>query len=293
MSKFKSKLALGSANFGLDYGLNNKNGKLDRDELSKILNLAYASGIKYIDTAQAYGDSEQRLGACQISRFQVVTKIGVGLDASFTNNKINSLVIESLDRLSLERLSAVLLHRTELLLGPNGTKIAAGLNDLKERGIVEKIGVSIYSPDILDEVTKLLDLDIVQVPFNLFDQRILKSGWCHRLKDNGTEIHTRSIFLQGLLLSTWPNLPAYFLKNWRDLFREWFDFQRKSGLSADKLALNFGLQQSWIDKIVVGIDSARQLHRLLEIEAGERINSLTGFDVDDVDLIDPSRWRMR
>ena len=292
MHNFKSKLVLGSANFGLGYGIKNKDGRLAGGELLNILNLAKSAGICTIDTAQAYGDSEQRLGSLHKHEFQLITKIGAGLDASFGKNKINSLVRESLDRLSLDRLYAVLLHRTELLLGPDGTKIASELNALKELGIVEKIGVSIYSPDILGEVSGLLKLDIVQLPFNVFDQRIVKSGWSERLKEMGTEIHTRSTFLQGLLLMKQSELPRYFSKNWTALFDEWFDFQEESGAQADEIALDFALQQSWIDKIVVGIDSALQLDRLLQIEANDRCNSLPYFDVNDIDLIDPSRWRI-
>ena len=292
MPNLRSKLALGSANFGLSYGINNKHGKLEKNTLAKIVNLAEASGINTIDTAQAYGDSEQRLGLLLNSKFSVITKIGVNLDTSYYNNKIISLVSESLDRLAVPRLGAVLLHRPELLLGPNGSIIAAELKNLKELGLAEKIGISIYSADILAEVTKLIKLDVIQVPFNIFDQRIVKSGWTEKLKDNGTEIHTRSTFLQGLLLMKQSELHRYFLKNWAALFSEWFDFQEKSGAQADEIALDFALKQSWIDKIVVGVDSALQLERLLQIEANERCNSLPYFDVNDIDLIDPSRWRI-
>lgn len=292
MANSGSKLVLGSANFGLSYGINNNAGKLEKSELINILNLAEASGIKTIDTAQAYGDSEQRLGSLLRSQFSLITKIGANLETSYANNKIISLVTESLERLAVPQLGAVLLHRPELLLGPEGRVIAAELSKLKEMGLTEKIGISIYSCDILAEVTKFTKLDVIQVPFNVFDQRILKSGWSERLKEMGTEIHTRSTFLQGLLLMKESELPKYFSKNWAALFDEWFDFQEKSGAQSDEIALDFALQQSWIDKIVVGVDSAQQLDRLLQIEANGRCKSLPYFDANDIDLIDPSRWRI-
>ena len=293
MNNFRSKLAIGSANFGLSYGIGNKNGKLVKDELTKILNLAEASGINTIDTAQAYGDSELRLSSLLKSKFEVITKIGVNLDKRHSNNKIIALAAESLDRLALHRLGAVLLHRPELLLGPDGPGIAVELNKLKEMGLAEKIGVSIYSSDILAEASKLLKLDVVQVPFNVFDQRILKTGWNEKLKEKGTEIHTRSTFLQGLLLMKQAEIPRHFSKNWAPLFEQWFDFQRKTGAAADEIALDFALQQPWIDKIVVGVDSALHLDRLLKIEANKRFSSLPSFDIDDIDLIDPSCWKIR
>jgi aryl-alcohol dehydrogenase-like predicted oxidoreductase len=287
-----SKLVLGSANFGLRYGISNNGGKLEKTELINILNLAEASGIKTIDTAQAYGDSEQRLGSLLRSKFDVITKIGVNLVSSHANNQMTSLVVESLDRLAVDRLSAVLLHRPELLLGPDGPVIASELNNLKEKGLTDKIGISIYSSEILAKINKLIELDIVQVPFNLFDQRILKSGWSEKLKEKGTEIHTRSTFLQGLLLMKRSEIPKYFSKNWPTLFEEWFYFQRKTGAPADEITLDFALKQSWIDKIVVGVDNALQLDRLLQIEVSKRCKSSPYFDVDDIDLLDPSRWRI-
>jgi len=292
MSNCRSKLALGSANFGLRYGIKNGGVKLEKTELTRILNLAETSGIKTIDTAQAYGDSEERLGSLGRSEFDVITKIGANLGMSYANAEILALVSESLDRLAVNRLGAVLLHRPELLLGPDGPVIAADLNKLKELGLTEKIGISIYAPDILAEVTNLMDCDIVQAPFNVFDQRILKSGWVKKLRDNGTEIHTRSTFLQGLLLMKRCELPAYFSKNWVALFQDWFDYQRNLDVNADEIALDYVLQQPWIDKIVVGVDSVQQLERLLHIETSMRFESLPYFDVDDIDLLDPSRWRM-
>ena len=85
---------------------------------------------------------------------------------------------------------------------------------LKEQGIVSKVGVSIYSPEILTAISGVVKLDIVQVPFNVFDQQILSSGWSDKLKGNGVEIHTRSVFLQGLLLMQQSSLPDYFIKYW-------------------------------------------------------------------------------
>ena len=291
MYNSRSKLVLGSANFGLSYGIYNTDGKLDRTELTNILNLAEAAGVRTIDTAQAYGDSEQRLGSLLRSKFEVITKIGVNFGTGFSDGKIISLVAESLDRLAVHRLSAVLLHRPELLLGPHGPVIAAELNKLKEIGLTKKIGISIYSPDILAEVNNLMKCDIVQAPFNIFDQRIVKSGWSEKLKDAGTEIHTRSTFLQGLLLMKRSSSSVFF-KNWAALFDNWFDFQRKSGFNADEIALNFALQHPWIDKIVVGVDSAQQLDRLLRIEVSKSCTSLPYFDVDDIVLLDPSLWRL-
>ena len=199
MYRFETKLALGSANFGLDYGLTNKGGKISKSQFEQILLEAELAGIQIIDTAQAYGDSETRIGSlCNGDRFKIVTKIGVGLEKGYIPNSITKLVRQSCNRLNQSCLYAVLLHRPELLLSDYRAIIIDELQKLKIQKKVSKIGVSIYSPNILNEITKFIDLDIVQAPFNIFDQRILSSGWAEKLVNNNTEIHTRSVFLQGL-----------------------------------------------------------------------------------------------
>ena len=102
-------------------------------------------------------------------------------------------------------------------MGSHGTAIVKELLVLRERNIISKIGISIYSPEILEEISELCCFDIVQAPFNIFDQQLLLSGWSDKLKEIGVEIHTRSVFLQGLLLMKQASLPTYFSNNWPDL----------------------------------------------------------------------------
>jgi len=291
MTEFSSKLALGSVNFGLDYGVTNSAGKLSHLELEKILHASEEAGIKIIDTAQAYGDSEAQLGAlCRDGRFKMVTKVGVDLVKDRVTNSVSNLVEQSCIRLNQSRLYAVLLHRPEVLLSDQGGEVVKELSTLKEKGLISKIGVSIYSPEILEDLTRLVDLDIVQVPFNVFDQQICSTGWSDKLKNKGTEIHTRSVFLQGLLLMDQSKLPTYFINNWPELFGSWYEFLKMTGSDPVKVALQFALKQEWIDKIVVGVDSAAQLRSLLDIERSEILLELPDLRSEDTNLINPSNW---
>ena len=293
MTEIESKLALGTANFGLNYGISNVEGKLAAKDLENILNLAFQSNVNTIDTAQAYGDSESRLGQINTQEFQFVTKIGVGLGGNYRPKSIQKLVIESLSRLKLDSLNGVLLHRPEILLGNDGNEIASELRYLKEIGLIKNIGVSIYGPELLGSLSKVIELDIVQAPFNVFDQRILASGWSDRLKERGTKIHTRSIFLQGLLLLGKSKLDGFFLKNWPDLFANWFAFQNETEVRAEIIALDFGLRQPWIDKIVVGVDTVDQLSQLLMIESLDRCAVSPQIAIEDENLLHPSNWRLK
>ena len=289
----KSKLVLGTANFGLHYGLANRVGKVSQNELIKVLSICRGVGIEFIDTAQAYGDSESRLGAlCDDGHFKMITKISSGLDSGFFEKRVTQLVLQSCKRLNQSNLYAIMLHDPEVLFGESANKIISDLIFLKDQNIVSKIGVSIYSPDILDNILKLLDIDIIQAPFNIFDQKILASGWSKKLKERGVEIHTRSVFLQGLLLMKQNNLPAYFKNNWPVHFDTWYGFLRDNRIHALEVALKFALQQDWIDKIVVGVDSVAQLETLLAIEKSSKSIDFPLLGCDDPKLINPSKWNL-
>lgn len=293
MSKTSSKLALGSANFGLEYGLTNATGKISDKELASILNYAVCAGVDLVDTAQAYGDSEVRIGShCDNAQFEIITKIGVELDNKYFARNLTSSVKQSCKRLNKKKLYAVMLHRPEVLLTNQGNAIIRALEALKEQGVIEKIGVSVYSPDILASISTLFELDIVQVPFNIFDQQILSSGWSDKLKRNGVEIHTRSVFLQGLLLMKRCNLPGYFIQSWPAHFDAWYGFLNDSRADALEVALKFALDQEWIDKIVVGVDSVAQLKTLVEIEKAPKSFNFPLSGCTDANLINPSKWSL-
>ena len=222
--------------------------------------------------------------------FKIITKIGLDLENSFVKNNVSGLVQKSCEALNEVRLYAVLLHHPEVLLGDHGKTIIRELSVLKEKNIIAKIGVSIYSPEILGAISKLFKLDIVQAPFNIFDQKMSSSGWSDKLKANEVEIHTRSVFLQGLLLINRSQLSTYFSKNWPDLFDAWYKYLKDNNSKALNVALNFALKQDWIDKVVVGVDNVSQLRALLEVEKFSSSLNFPQLSCDDPNLINPSRW---
>ena len=294
MTKATSKLALGSANFGLDYGVANNSGRISDDELADILSFAQEACIEVIDTAQAYGDSESRIGSlCDDNEFNFVTKIG----AEFTNSTLDQSVISSVKqsckRLNQSRLYAVMLHRPEILLSDHGSEVVRELQMLKEQGIISKVGVSIYAPEILVAISRVIKLDIIQVPFNIFDQQILSSGWSDKLKSADVEIHTRSVFLQGVLLMQRSSLPKYFTKYLPAHFDAWCKFLNDNRADPLEVALKFALQQNWIDKVVVGVDSVSHLNALVKIENSVEQVDFPLLGSDDPNLINPSKWVLK
>ena len=208
-----NKLALGTVQFGMKYGIANDSNTFPQSEIKEILKLAALKNINTIDTAISYGSSEKNLGKEKLDTFNVITKL-----KSLPNNKRNiSLWVEkeinsSLKRLNQKKVYGLLLHNTMDLIGVNGNKIYDALLELKEKNLISKIGISIYSPDELDIIISKFKIDIVQSPFNVFDTRLQDSGWMKELYDMNIEIHTRSTFLQGLLLMHEEKIPSKFSK---------------------------------------------------------------------------------
>ena len=286
------KLALGTVQFGLDYGVANVVGQVQLAEARSMLSLASASGIDVLDTAIAYGTSEEVLGKVGADRFRVVTKLPSLplIDEDGIACWVRDQVEASLARLGQKQIYGLLLHRPHDLLGADSDLLIQALIDLKATGIIEKIGISIYSPDELDPICKKVQIDLVQAPLNVIDRRMETSGWLDRLKDDGVEVHTRSVFLQGLLLMERSKIPQKFAR-WSKLWDQWHEKLKISGVSslAACLAYPFSLEQ--VDRVLVGVDVAMQLAEIIQVSDQEGVDLDTSFMTStDTNLINPSNW---
>jgi len=284
-----NRIAIGTAQFGLDYGITNKLGRVSRSDVAEILTLAKKWNVDVLDTASVYGDSEEILGGLNTEAFRIVTKlpaiqVGTRIDASW----VVSEAIKSATNLRRPRVSGLLVHSPEDLRGVNGAELVRGLQLVKERGLAEKIGVSIYDPGDLEWISELLKLDLVQAPFNVFDRRILQSGWLERLTESGVELHTRSVFLQGALLTGVQNLPSA-LKPWASKFSEFEDWAGSVGLRLPEAAILCPLSVRGIGKVVVGFLSSTHLEEVLRVNDIEPV-AFPDFGVDDPGLINPVNW---
>ena len=287
------KLTLGTAQFGLDYGVANAIGQVNKEETLEILTFAKQAGINTLDTAIGYGDSEKRLGQAGMGSWNIITKLPeVNVEHSDINVWVNSQINNSLLRLNVLSVYGILLHRPLQLLEKNGSQLWNSLEGLKERSITKKIGFSVYSPDELDKLWKAGFIpDIVQAPYNVFDQRLKDSGWLSKLNDNKVEVHTRSVFLQGLLLMPSDKRPKYFSK-WNNLFNEWELWLKNNKISGLEAALNFALSEYLIDKIIVGVDNKTQLSEVISASKKYTLCVPKILNTTDEKLINPSLWDM-
>ena len=284
------KLALGTVQFGIHYGVANSGGQVSETEAEAILKQARLLGIDMLDTAIAYGKSEEILGKFAQNDQNIVTKLSAVPETERNvKNWIFGQFEGSLERLRVSRIYGLLLHRPDQLLGPNGAAIYDALAELKARESVQKIGVSIYSPDELEPLLERYALDLVQATLSILDRRILETGWAGRLNKNGIELHTRSAFLQGLLLMPKDTRPAKF-ERWKTIWDEWERWLADTGLSPLQACLRFAVQQPLVDRVVIGVDSTAQLLEIVGAVDGI-IKQMPRFeDFSDTRLINPATW---
>ena len=286
-----SKLALGTAQFGLTYGVANQKGKIEFSDVNKILKLAKNSNIDLIDTAISYGDSEKVIGDLGIIDFKLVSKLPpLPKDCSDVNSWVDKQVQSSLTRLGISSLYGLLVHRSENLLGNSGKKLINALNSIKLNGLVKKIGISIYDPSECEQVMKFTRIDIVQAPLNIVDRRLVVSGLLTKLHSEEIEIHTRSAFLQGLLLLPSNKIPKSFNK-WFKVWEKWSLELKKNDLSAAEVCLLYPLSLPEVDRVIVGVDNTDQLIELIKRSKSQKPQIDCSFMIsNDQMLINPSNW---
>ena len=285
-----NKLILGTAQFGLNYGVANKAGKISLAEGGKILGYAHLHHIRYLDTAIAYGDSESQVGQIQDNRFEIFTKIPAIPDGvSDIREWILSSIISSMNRLRVKKLAGVLLHEPMQVLGPKGGEIIYALRVLKDIGISNMIGYSVYSPDEADLLEKVYKPDMIQIPFNLIDRRILNNDWLLEQKHKNIKIHARSIFLQGLLLLPLDQIPNKF-QIWLKIWNTWHQWLQVNSSLPMATCLNFVASNPMIDGLVIGVDNLAHLNEIVGAYDESMPTYIPSISSEDVRLINPSNW---
>jgi hypothetical protein len=286
------KLALGTAQFGMTYGISNVSGKVSQEGAKAILKYAASAGINTIDTAMAYGDSEQVLGDIGVEGFKVITKLPEMPDhITDVEGWVIKAVKDSVSSLGVESLHGLLLHRPGQLFEPKGFKILSALRLLKELGLVKNVGISVSAPLEFDALFNIYGFDIVQCPFNLVDRRLLNSGWLEKLSTAGVEIHIRSSFLQGLLLIPRYSIPSKF-EAWSILWDDWDTWLRANKTSPLDACISYVLSFTEITRVGGGVETQSQLVEIIGAASGTSINSYPDISSDVTGLINPANWNI-
>lgn len=293
------ELGIGAAQFGMDYGIANAQGRPSGEEIRRILAVAVEKGVRVIDTAAAYGESELALGRhlryfgrC---RFRVVTKtvpLSLARGTDDAPGRIREGVTRSLERLGLKQVDGLLVHQASDLLDPGGESVWAVLEALRDQGLVGRIGFSAYTGADIDAAMERFNFDLIQVPANILDQRLLHGGQLSRLAARGVEVHVRSVFLQGLLLMDPEHVPAYF-----DPIRNSLVGLRHAlasrGITPAQGALAFARTLP-AATILVGVESATQLSGNVAdfALAGAQCLDFSTYALDDEQYVNPAKWKL-
>ena len=287
-----SKLILGTVQFGLDYGVNNTTGKPSKVNIKSILDSAFNSGIQLLDTAEAYGDSQNKIGEYHnnsTNKFNVITKFSSNVDGFSLN--IIERVYNNLKILNVDKLYCYMFHSFNDF-NKYFEKYRKDLLILKRDGIINNIGVSLYSNDEFESVLEFDEITLIQLPFNLLDNNNKRGNILKKAKAKRIEIHTRSVFLQGLFFKNTSNLSIKIkpLRPYLNLLNDLCDEEYKM----NDLALNYVCNQNNIDKVLIGVDDVHQLESNILSEKKniekELIENIEAINVKETKILNPSNW---
>jgi len=280
------KLILGTVQFGLKYGINNSNGKPKKEDVFKILSYAYEKGIRYLDTAESYGKTHDLIGEYHKrnpkKKFNIITKFPHNLNGDL-EIKINTY----LDQLVVNNLHAILFHSFESYI-KHKAQLKRKINSL------DNIGVSVYTNEQMLEVINDINIDIIQLPFNLFDNTNLRGELLIKAKAKNKIIHTRSAFLQGLFFM--QNDSTNEIRKKLDKEINYIsNISTKYSISIGSLALNYCLKETNIDGVLIGVDSLEQLKQNISFTdnniCDSYIKDINKINILNIELLNPSLWK--
>ena len=280
------KFSLGTAQMGLKYGINNKRKIINLNKLKKILNQCNLLGIRNIDTAISYGDAEKKLGKVGVKNFKVTSKIPfINLNKK---QNIKKYVIKSLSRLRLKQLDCLLIHDPKTLKNKKSlSDTLVQMEKLKKKKLINKIGVSITDFNDLNFLLNNFKIDVIQVPFNILDQRIKKS--LKKIERKKIEIEVRSIFLQGLLFKEKKFIKNMFKEynfNWNKL-NYFFNLNKLSKFS---YIINYVNQQKFIKRVIIGIDDVDQIKQYSKVKKNNF--RFVEINCSNEKIINPQNWKL-
>lgn len=284
------KLALGTVQFGMNYGIQG-NTQPNIKQALEILNTAYASGIHTFDTASAYGTAEEVLGEffkqpeINISKISIISKFSSDLE------ELKSSIIKSIARLGIKCLEGYLFHNAHYIFDPAAV---SALDRLKEKGLTKKIGVSIYTPIQAMKALEYDSIDIIQIPYNVFDRRLDACGFFEHAKEKGVTIQARSALLQGLLVMEPEQLPGH-MTFAAPYLREFQIICKENGIKPFDAAVQYVLQHGSIDYIVFGVNNLDHLKQFITLYLkGVPINIRSifesAFNETEDKLVMPNLW---
>jgi len=290
-----SKLMLGTVQFGIDYGIANTEGKPSYEKARDIISAAFAAGVNCLDTAAAYGNSEEIIGRALKelglgAKVLVITKVLPinNLAAKEAEDFIFGSIRNSMAKLGRDVLDGCLFHRED------DVKYMDILHKAKDKGLIKKAGLSLNSAAFIDAALGS-GAEYCQLPFNILDKRFTSTNFIGKAKSKGMALFSRSVYLQGLLLIPENKI----IKELQDVIpvrRKLEALAAEKGLAAAELYMRFVLAHGEIDSILTGVDNLKQLQENLLLCNKGPLDAVTMRRIDEMvpifpeEIIRPSRW---
>lgn len=295
-----SKLTLGTVQLGMEYGIANKNGKPLEADSWDLLKQALESDMVSLDTARHYG-SEEVIGQSGLAeQFMVVSKFKLQKRQLYNEqeaiDEARKSVLMSCKALKLQKLPVCLFHQDkDYPMDVVAELLPVILTSLKEEGLIDVGGISVYYPDELNAIKDWNVIKAVQVPMNVFDLRLLKDGLLQRLQENNVAVYIRSVFLQGLLLMDPECLPAHLI-NARPYLLQLNKLAVTAGLSVAQLAFSYIRDIEGVTSLVIGAENKDQILQNSALLRGPALSEETRLKIVELfsdvpeQLITPGLW---
>lgn len=281
------KFIIGTANFNSKYHIRKKK-KINLSLKKKILNTAKRNGINFIDTAPDYSNSEKIIGKMNSSNFKIISKIQKINKKKKMNQSISLVqnIKNTLKNLRTKKIHGLLVHNVQDLLR-NKKYYLEAFRSLKDKKLVNYIGVSLYNSEDIFKILKFWKPDIIQIPYNIIDRRIEKKKFINSIKKNKIKLHVRSIFFKGILTDK-KNFPSK-LKKWKDKVDKWFLWCHENNIQPFEASYLFVKENKLIDNFVISFDDPQQILQLLKIKNLRKLN-YPDIKSYDKKFINPYNW---
>ncbi len=301
-----SKITLGTAQLGFNYGIANVNGKPDFNKSIEILNYSWQNEINTFDTSPLYGNSEKLIGSFissksidNLENLIIISKLPrIQLEDKLTFDNlymhIKNQIFQSIKNLQIKKIPIYLIHHTPDINIKDGLIIDC-LTQIKSDGLIDKFGISAYNPEEVKTSLKFKDINVIQIPINIFDQRLIRNGLLKELKKRGYIIFARSIYLQGLFFISPEKLP----KNLKIAKKPLLKLQtiiKEYDIDIDKLTFLFVRDLPEISSLVIGTEKVKQVERNIKILKEQpllndiRNRIMEEFSEISERIINPSLW---
>lgn len=291
-------MVLWTVQFWLDYGINNSSWRLGIDDIFSLLDRSLKLWIHILDTASVYGNAEEIIWQYIRNRWlkwkiKIISKF-TGLSNNTTDiySHIKESIWKSIHLLNVEFLDGYLLHNAKDFYNDS---ILEAIVTLKKEWYIKNIWVSIYDPQDALCVSINTNIDYIQIPFNIFDQRLKNTEFFNNCRSNWIKIFARSIFLQWLILMENTKIPQHL--SWIIPYLDEFDkIIFNSNLTRQEAAMQYVLQNKDIDYLVFWVDNLFQLNENISIVKKNIDFSLEILEIEnkfkniDLKIISPNLW---